>query len=806
MNNSVLEKVDTVSNTLSSANLTEEIAETTTFVDSSNVVAYREPSPPVDQEDPYFKETIVQFLSRPYQVSTVRWNSSANQTCIGRFQFPDELFKLPVLWRKISNYSFFRAGLRISCRINGTPFHYGQLLVIWRPLALGNTTRVDGAWSSYDNIQTLSMYPHLKLSPSTNEVKELVIPWFNPMNWIPLQHVSETNAKDRSLCQQGTLELWVLTPLRLSTGETPPSVYVTIFAAFENPEIAGYTPYSSTYTYHSLPNISDYLIPNAWVCKQPTISRAKAQGLFANALELGARVSKALGLCNVPDNSQVVRVTQSQGNLSNSTTLTPSLNLSLLPGNIAEGSHPFPDSPSCMSLDNYLSVLAYLYSFEITSKNGYGDVLAAIPVNPLNVRRMNFSNPLAPKYNLVFHNRLSHIASLFRFWNGGMRFHFDFVCSSFHSARVRIAWIPQVGNVSIGDEDYASAVSKVIDLQAETSCDVEVPYLRQNAFLPVGEWDGCANGTLVVTLVNPISFPSPNIPPIICNVWVSALPGFQFSLLRSNFFKQNDNLPHPYIFWHKNSTREALDNGEVEPEARGPNPSVIVEKRPKAQSGGTSGTLGVTTADNQVTVVENGEIVRSLVDIIGKPSYLRDIWNDRRDDFSLCYPSGRDGLTDDYSGFALPSLIDYIRCAFVGWKGSIGLSIPAWPSDYVQLQAYSYDQGFDTIKQAVGGFNIATRLKVSGGEQIALGYPPSYIQRNFIIPFYSSLHFGLNNFFSNTSGKIEAQYPRVHIHGFGGKSEVTAGRFQGVVMSWAASGFSFGYALGPPALAYSPNL
>jgi hypothetical protein len=187
---------------------------------------------PLIPDNPYFTESIVQFLSRPYPIANFDWESSALAgQRIGSWLFPSVLFEIDAIWDKLKNFQYFRGGIRIGIRINGTKFHYGRLLVCWSP----QVTRVGNYFESKDNVYSAAGFPHVVLSPTENEVHEFIMPFCVPFDYIDIGQF----AANQSLFNIGGLMMYVLNPLTTAPMTQP--VGITIFANFENVQIAGYS-------------------------------------------------------------------------------------------------------------------------------------------------------------------------------------------------------------------------------------------------------------------------------------------------------------------------------------------------------------------------------------------------------------------------------------------------------------------------------------------------------------------------------------------------------------------------------------
>ncbi len=169
-------------------------------------------------------------------------------------------------------------------------------------------------------------------------------------------------------------------------------------------------------------------------------------------------------------------------------------------------------------------------------------IVFQIPVTPAYVSPSFLADnyPLVPSVNL---------ASMFRYWRGGMKYRFTFVCSKFISARVRIEWYPDPSAVgSLTNSNIGDIVSLTVDINGDTECCFSIPYLRELMYLPVADpfnasqssssfWYGGSNGVIVLRVVAPpVVSNSVADTEIDVNVWSSCAEDTEFAR-PTNFWK-----------------------------------------------------------------------------------------------------------------------------------------------------------------------------------------------------------------------------------------------------------------------------
>lgn len=181
-----------------------------------------------------FVESLRSFLSRPYPIFSATWTGdNAREFLIADIDPLESYLNIPVVFGKLQGFEYLRAGLKIEIRINGTRFHYGQLVAGFLPLS--NLKIYD---SSQRSAGGLTMFPGVVLDPGPSEVGIFELPYVHPHHFMRLTSDSAIDIANRSL---GTLQIKVLVPLRVVSQTTVPSVTFTVYASLVNPVLNGFT-------------------------------------------------------------------------------------------------------------------------------------------------------------------------------------------------------------------------------------------------------------------------------------------------------------------------------------------------------------------------------------------------------------------------------------------------------------------------------------------------------------------------------------------------------------------------------------
>lgn len=183
-----------------------------------------------DNLSAYPADSTAAVISRPYPVTTIRWSTDDSQgALLATLNFPDLLLAKPFISSKLANYTFLRAGVKLTARCNGNKFLYGCLMLGWTPAA-----HLDPASDDSVNLFTTSGGAHALLSINDAVMPEMHMPYISPDPYINLGSYA-------SGCI-GTLDVLVLAPLLSVSPIATNVVEVTIYAEFTDTRVEGPTP------------------------------------------------------------------------------------------------------------------------------------------------------------------------------------------------------------------------------------------------------------------------------------------------------------------------------------------------------------------------------------------------------------------------------------------------------------------------------------------------------------------------------------------------------------------------------------
>jgi hypothetical protein len=155
---------------------------------------------------------------------------------------------------------------------------------------------------------------------------------------------------------------------------------------------------------------------------------------------------------------------------------------------------------------------------------------------------------------------LSHLSRMYAYWRGSIDVKIEFLATQFYTGRVLLAYYPMLPNDSVApDLSFSYAVSNLImDLQENHIFTVRIPFVSPTKYKSVYGPPAYMNttyspgfhmaaGQFVLYVLNPLTVSDSSVSAIDINVYYSAGPDFEFSVLRPdrntmNVFSAADTL------------------------------------------------------------------------------------------------------------------------------------------------------------------------------------------------------------------------------------------------------------------------
>lgn len=721
-------------------------------------------------QDPYDIQSLQGFLSRPFPIAEVTWNSTdAVGSIISSATFPNALIQIPAFLAKLRNFSLLRAGVRIGVRINGTKFHYGKLLVAWEPAPLAT----GDLYPATRNIYSASSFPHVIISPTENEVNEILLPYVLPLQYISLFDLS-SNVYDI-----GGVFIYVLNALQLAANTN--SVGVTIFASFEDISVAGMT--SVVFN----PPVAQALTEQCEKSRLGVVSGvAEATRAITGALTsvplvggIAGTVSKvaggvgqiasALGFCKPNSvNALEPRVLRQFVN-SWSHGLEPAPILGIKPDNAVAAAYDLIGSfPGEMNFDHVLSTPSLIQIVPWTVSDTTGTNLLTGFVGPNFVHTQTSGTTLT-----MFPTMTAWATNACMFWRGSMRYCVQITCSAFHSGRIRIAWDPNVGT-ALSVSERPNCVNHILDVQNETEFFFSVPYLQSSPWKPIHA-DGqsfaqafqefiagngannSANGRITIDVINQLTHTQSPVPPININVWVSCGDDFQLAFPTTDYLFA--------VVPAQGLTREFMRNHEYPP---------IVH--------------AVGFHDKNLLM---GEEIKSVKDIILRPCYTGT--SSGTDSIDIITPNFMDLNDQDTRAANSKTFMQWYSFIYRFARGSVThkAAFGTCPSGIQAYYANKIESNYDNVAP------LPPDAKHTLNRGSAAFDPKTNAAIEATVPFYSRFYSSIAHF-GGTANNL--RYPAATLH-IDCAESTTAWKVDRFIS--AGDDFVYGFLVGPPTCTYT---
>lgn len=439
---------------------------TTSFMDANVGSIVGRAVSPLDYElaDAQTSADLKTFLARPVRVRSDLWlPSDAVGAKFVNISIWADFLNNTAIKNKLSNYAFIRGNLKLKIITNASPFLYGSMRMVYRPL---HTFKSRTVFSSYPSaLVPVSQMPGIWITPAHSEGAEFTCPFIWPKSFIR----TAVNVEAAAL---GVVDMIVYNPLASANGATS-SVTVQIYAWMEDVVLAG--PTVGAVLQADEYGVGVVSAPASAVAAAATnFTKLPVIGRFAKATEIGAsavsNIAKLFGFTNVP----VIEDTRPVRN-------------SPFPS-IASAEIGYPHDKLALDAKNELSIDPM-----IVGLNGDDELAISTFVQResylTGVDWTSATSVDTPLFTSLVHPQLTYAASnvidftppalvsnLFRNWRGDMIFRFKFIATPFHKGRVRISYDPQASAIQTTGDTGPFVLNKIVDLGAETDVEFRIPY------------------------------------------------------------------------------------------------------------------------------------------------------------------------------------------------------------------------------------------------------------------------------------------------------------------------------------------
>mgnify|MGYP003574087017 CR=1 FL=1 len=603
--------------------------------------------------------------------------------------------------RKTANFQWGRSDLKITIVINGTPFHYGRMLVSYNPWNQQTRGTTDAAILKPSvNMKNMrdSQRPHLFLDPATNQTLELTVPFFHFRDWFNMNQGLESK-------EIGDLTFRTLNVMEVASATASTTVSISVFASAPNIQLT--TPTALLQSGRTKKGKSEVKpdglvssVASAVAQASGSLSKLPVIGKFATALEIGsgavASIARLFGFARPAVITDPVFVKNQPSSsiahvLGNETvsklSLDPKHETTLDPTTVGLEDGDEMAIATIVGTETYFATVPW--------------VQTAVPETILfwcNVTPMiGLSEPAAGAENYLQMTSTAFGSLPFYYWSGTLKYRIQVVASEYHRGRLRITYEPN--GAAYDSSSYNTAMSQIIDLEATRDYTFDISYSQDipykilgspaviNHYSPPGGIynynEDEQNGIFYVTVLNDLTAPL-STADIAINVFISA--GEDFEIFCPRPFGTGFGFER-LMFKPENVNAALAEN-------------VVEDKSIKLQSGRMTENRSI-ISNQHINLVEkpNLEVMKkkalifagehipsyrtllkryNLVNFfnftgpaMGIPNNVLYRWN-----FSN-FPEATGWQTATYNGNGSgisnsnTTLLSYLRSGYVAWKGSI---------------------------------------------------------------------------------------------------------------------------------------
>lgn len=661
---------------------------------------------------PENKWLLSEILTRPIQLPTISWSTTdAFRTEIASIDVPRSIYSLNVvpITVLLSMMSFMRSDWTIRLQLNSPKFSQGRLLVYLDPMYSRPYSTGSGS-ENYISIYNLMILPHVWLDPADSKVVELVLPFRHLLDYFNLVQNNTASIKRNGFVNSlGALRFVVFNPLQVSTG-TSTTVYVTPSIYAQSPSVHvpnamhGLEPPVSVFESVFECGLSDAVGAITDVISAGSAIASGSPGMVTSTLKAVGSVSKVLqnldrplsyGEIMLPCNRMLAPFAHGSG-------VDSSIRLSLIEQSQTETSvENAGDAHREMDLSTILKIPTVIDRLSWSTSQTADAALNVYPVTPFYMFR-EFNGV---SIQCISYSNLGAWAARFRYWRGGIRFRFSFVCTQFHAGRIRVSFFPyefDSGNAPPAVRG-TSVPNMIMDLQTKKEFEFTVPYYascpymsvpypyeglsgRPNAHFASTDLTDSVLGSLVIYVLNPLIVNSGAPSDITINVFMSAADDFEFSGLTP---------VQPELI---NPTREEVSEcGLVEA------PGDILEGEElvlKPTANMLSHGSGIVSSPFKFQAGESYMNIKNIIRRFGlinvitldTPARVYPIVNIIKIPVK---PNNYFALTDTSDNRA-QDLLSYVSAMFLMWKGSLRFKLTSTVSKNAQLLVFAYHDLLDT--------------------------------------------------------------------------------------------------------------
>jgi len=418
---------------------------------------------------------LANFLKRPTRIHSFTWASGTSIIPTGidpwTLYFNDTTIK-----KKLDNYAFMRANLKLKVVINASPFYYGAILFSYQPLkAFDPSFALPGG---ANELVPLSQRPNIWIYPQNSQGGTMTLPFIYHKQWAELASSEIDDLGELTYVSTGDL--------RFANSGVAGSVEVAVYAWAEDIQLAGPT------VLNAMQSADQDEYSHKGILSKPASAIARATGMLSNIPIIGpymtatsmvsrgvADLASLFGYTNVPviDDVHFFKGTTIP-HLASTDIGNPVEKLSL----DAKNEVTIDPQVCGVTLDDELNIKkfcsrdSYLTSFEWITTDTIGDLLFNVRVVPTHTAVTVF-----PTFEEIQPLPMYMVASNFTYWRGEIIYRFKILASKYHKGRLEINWSPN-GTPATAGNTTNQIYTKIVDIGDNSDVEFVVPYLQDSAY------------------------------------------------------------------------------------------------------------------------------------------------------------------------------------------------------------------------------------------------------------------------------------------------------------------------------------
>lgn len=470
-----------------------ETIQITTFEDAQPV-AVEAPHKFIDHNIfPEDNQSIIQFLERPVLVHSDVFNSVkpvetfvqvSENIPIVNLSFPSTLFDEGEKSRKLDNFAYFKANIKIKLTINANNMTNGSFYMTYVPLH--NFQPINQAIFRKSR-ESITSYPGVIIDIQDQNSIEIEIPY---LYWAEAYPLYQSTLNNNFVTDYVSLMVFPLTPIR-SQGNY--DVTFQIWASFSDITLVGPTPhvYNSFDRSYGLmqysqeraemqiageqtPSVSSPNISNSLFSTKNLISTLPLPGWISRAMNSAASI---FGFSTPIENNPPQKIVNIPAyGFTNVSHQDSSTVLGAHSDNEVTINHGTYDDIDELSIPLLGATPALTDVFEFNTGDRVYNVLGTI-LNSVLPKSDSSSSPTvyAPT---VF----EYAASLFSFWRGDLVLRLKVVKTAFHSGRLEVIYVPDLSTNDLlpVNFDASNCYRQIWDITNQSEFVFKVPYFCTN--------------------------------------------------------------------------------------------------------------------------------------------------------------------------------------------------------------------------------------------------------------------------------------------------------------------------------------